>query len=196
VAVVAAAIGWGLIVGPIGQMGFLAAVVALVIAWVAIVGTMRVPQVNVEALQQSDVALLPERTAAWLQSQRAALPAPATRLVDQIGTKLEMLAPQLVGLDPRAPAAAEVRKLLADELPELIQGYTRLPETLRGAPRDGVAPDKQLIEALGVVDGELARMSADLASGDLDRLTTQGRYLELKYKDEQGGSARSGREKR
>ncbi len=37
-----------------------------------------------------------------------------------------------------------------------------------------------------MVDSELARMSADLASGDLNKLATQGRYLELKYKDENG----------
>jgi hypothetical protein len=28
-------------------------------------------------------------------------------------------------------------------------------------------------------------MSADLATGDLNKLATQGRYLELKYKDDQ-----------
>ena len=101
------------------------------------------------------------------------------------GLKLEALAPQLVNLDPREPAAAEVRKLLATELPELIDGYTRVPAGLRSDDRNGVAPDKQLVEALGVVDSELARMSADLATGDLNKLATQGRYLELKYKDDQ-----------
>jgi hypothetical protein len=186
--VVAAAIGWGVVVGPIGQFGFLAAIVALVVAWVVIVGSVRLPEVNVEALAQSDLPLLPERTAAWLQSQKPALPAPAVRLVDQIGTKLETLSPQLAALDPREPAAAEVRKLLADELPELVQGYTRVPEGLRRAEREGgAAPDRQLTDALGLIDTQLGEMSASLASGDLDRLTTQRRYLELKYKDDGAG---------
>jgi len=36
------------------------------------------------------------------------------------------------------------------------------------------------------VDSELARIIADPASGDLHKLATQGRYLQLKYKDEDG----------
>jgi hypothetical protein len=32
------------------------------------------------------------------------------------------------------------------------------------------------------VESELSRMTEQLASGDLDKLATQGRYLELKYK--------------
>ncbi|WP_420142599.1 hypothetical protein [Sphingomonas sp.] len=182
--IVAGAIGWGLVVGPIGQFGFLAAVIALVLSWVVIVGSMRVPQVSIEALAQSDLPLLPERTATWLQAQRAALPPPAVRLVDAIGLKLETLGPQLSALDPREPAAFEVRKLLSQELPDLIQGYAKVPEGFRTQDRDGVAPDRQLTEALRIVDDELGRMSADLANGDLNKLATQGRYLELKYRDE------------
>jgi hypothetical protein len=182
--IVAAAIGWGLVVGPIGQFGFLAAVIALVLSWVVIVGSMRVPQVSIEALAQSDLPLLPERTAVWLQAQRAALPPPAVRLVDAIGLKLETLGPQLGALDPREPAAFEVRKLLSQELPDLIQGYAKVPEGFRKQDRDGVVPDQQLTEALRIVDEELGRMSADLANGDLNKLATQGRYLELKYRDE------------
>jgi hypothetical protein len=184
--VVAAAIGWGVVIGPIGQMGFLAAVVAMVLAWVVVIAVARVPQVNVEALAQSDLPLLPERTATWLHSQRAALPAPAVRLVDAIGLKLETLGPQLAELDPREPAAAEVRKLLATELPDLIQGYAKVPEGFRKQARDGIAPDAQLVEALEVVDAQLGRMSEDLASGDLHKLATQGRYLELKYREDGG----------
>ena len=45
-------------------------------------------------------------------------------------------------------------------------------------------PEKQLLDGLAVVDTELSRMSEQLARGDLERLATQGKYLELKY---QGG---------
>jgi len=158
----------------------------MAVSWVVIVAMSHEPEETVQTLASSDITLLPQKTEAWLQRQRAALPAPAQRLADGIGLKLEQLAPQVASLDPREPAAAEVRKLLSVELPELIDGYTRVPLNLRQDARNGVAPDKQLIEALGVVDSELARMSADLASGDLNKLATQGRYLELKYKDENG----------
>jgi hypothetical protein len=176
----------GAVIGPIGQLGFLAALIMVAIAWVVIFAMSHEPEETVQSLAASDITLLPQKTEAWLQRQRAALPAPAQRLADGIGLKLEQLAPQVAGLDPREPAAAEVRKLLSVELPELIDGYTRVPLNLRQQAGNGKAPDKQLVEALSVVDSELARMSADLASGDLNKLATQGRYLELKYKDEDG----------
>ena len=179
----AGAIGW---VIPIGQIGFLAALIAILASWVVVFAMSHEPEETVQTLASSDITLLPQKTEAWLQRQRAALPAPAQRLADGIGLKLEQLAPQVASLDPREPAAAEVRKLLSIELPELIDGYTRVPLNLRQDAGNGIAPDKQLVEALSVVDSELARMSADLASGDLNKLATQGRYLELKYKDENG----------
>jgi hypothetical protein len=50
-----------------------------------------------------------------------------------------------------------------------------------------MSPDTQLIEGLNVVDAELQRMSEQLASGDLHKLATQGRYLELKYQGDSDG---------
>jgi hypothetical protein len=80
-----------------------------------------------------------------------------------------------------------VRKVLSVELPELIEGYSRVPQSLRRVERDGgLSPDRQLAEALGLVDEQLGEISANLASGDLHRLATQQRYLELKYKDGDG----------
>ncbi|MDB5700707.1 MAG: hypothetical protein JWL66_906 [Sphingomonadales bacterium] len=133
------------------------------------------------ALPTTALAQLPLRTENWLASQRALLPAPAQRLSDGIGLKLEALAPQLQTLDEREPAAAEIRRLIADELPELVKGYGRVPVALRREGVDGMAPDKQLIDGLTVVDSELSRMSEQLARGDLQKLATQGKYLELKY---------------
>lgn len=183
-AVVALAIVWGFAIGPIGQLGFLAALVVLVVAWVGILAVSRAEEETPAMLAATDLPQLPARTESWLAAQRALLPAPAIRLADEIGAKLEALGPQLAALDPATPAATAARKLLAEELPELIQGYARVPAELRRVARDGPAPDRQLIDGLQVVDDQLGRMSADLASGDLARLATQGRYLELKYKDD------------
>ena len=44
-------------------------------------------------------------------------------------------------------------------------------------------PERQLIDGLGVIDAEIARMSENLASGDLDKLAVQNRFLELKYQE-------------
>lgn len=187
IAIVLAAVAFGLFVAPIGIEGAMAALVAIAVAWVVIGYASRTPELTPETMTQTDLPLLPQRTEEWLERQRPALPAPAARLLDGIGVKLEALAPQLVGLDPREPAAAEVRKLLSDDLPSLVNGYQRVPASLRKAGRDGGrSPDRQLAEGLGVIDSEIARMTEQLAAGDLKQLATQGRYLELKYKDGTG----------
>lgn len=183
-AIIAACVAWAFVIGPIGMMGFLAAVVALVIAWVVIMSMSRTIEETPERLVQSDLPQLPSRTEAWLQAQRPALPAPAAKLIDGIGLRLETLGPQLATVDPREPIAQEARKLIAEELPDLIQGYNRVPFAMRKQDRDGPSPDQQLTEGLSLVEGELARMSAELASGDLSKFATQQRYLELKYKDD------------
>lgn len=181
-----AAIVAGLILGPIGDTGVLVTALALVVAWAGIIFFSQSPEPTPEALVQTDLALLPGRTEEWLERQRPALPAPAARLVDGIGVRLDALGPQLQGLDPREPAAAEVRRLIGEELPELVKGYQRVPQTLRREVRDGTSPDSQLIDGLRLVDSELQRMTEQLAAGDLDALATRGKYLELKYKGDEG----------
>ncbi len=183
IALVIAAIAWGLIVAPLGIMGVLAVAVSIVLAWGAIIALSSAPPPTPKALAASDLPLLPQRTEEWLARQRPALPAPAVRLADGIALQLEAIAPQLVALDPQAPAAIEFRKLVAQDLPELIDGWQRVPQALRRTARDGMAaPDTHLVDGLGIVRDELGRLAGELARGDLDRLATQNRYLELKYK--------------
>lgn len=176
-AILVAAVAWGLIIGPIGGTGVMAVALGIVLAWVGVLLFTAEPEARAEELPQVPLKALPQRTEQWLDTQRLALPAPANRLIDQIGVRLEGLAPCVQGLDEREPAAMEVRRLVGEELPELVRGYQRVPQQLR---RQG--PDAQLVEGLRVVESELARMTQQLASGDLDKLATQGKYLELKYR--------------
>src|SRR3546814_10210491 len=88
-------------------------------------------RVRTEALADTALTALPLQTEIWLENQRKALPAPAVTLVDSIGVKLEALAPQLERLGEQAPAAQDIRNLLADHLPELVTGYRSIPEPLR-----------------------------------------------------------------
>jgi hypothetical protein len=167
---------------PIGTTGVMIGVLLMVLASIGIVmmpGAEPFP--DAAALPTAALAQLPLKTESWLASQRPMLPAPAQRLADDIGVRLETLAPQLQTLNENEPAAAAIRRLIADELPELVRGYGRVPENLRRANTDGLIPEKQLVDGLSVVDSELARMSEQLARGDLEKLATQGKYLELKY---------------
>ena len=177
---------WGLLVGPVDMDGLMIAVLAFIVASVGLLAFPRTQLVSSEVLPTTGLALLPLKTEEWLAGQRRALPAPAVKLVDGIGLKLEVLAPQLQALDEREPVAADIRRLIGEELPELVKGYQRVPLNLRKDGLNGISPDRQLLDGLAVVDDELDRLSKQLAAGDLNRFATQGRYLELKY---QGDSA-------
>lgn len=178
---------FSLFVTPIGLIGFFLSIplfLGLALAALLLPAGVYTPP---EQLPNAPLKALPLSTEAWLSSQRRALPPPAQRLSDGIGLKLEHLTPQLQTLDERDPAALEIRRLIADELPELVNGYLRVPKHLRREGLNGMSPDKQLVEGLNVVDAELQRMSEQLASGDLHKLATQGRYLELKYQGDPEG---------
>jgi hypothetical protein len=182
-----AAIVFGIAVMPLGMMGALLVAALLVVAtlFFAVLPASAPP--NVEKLAEVPLKALPVTTERWLETQRPALPSPVRGLVDSIGVKLEILGPQLALLDEKSPAAGEVRKLVGEQLPELIKGYARVPEPLRRVERNGLTPDQQLAQGLQVIDDEISEMSTQLAQGDLDLLATRGRYLQIKYQGEDLG---------
>lgn len=184
--IVIAAIVIGLFV-PLGMFGALAVMALLILATLVFASLPVTSAPRVEQLAQVPLKALPATTERWLETQRLALPAPARTLVDSIGVKLETLAPQLARLDEASPAANEVRKLIGEQLPELVKGYGRVPEPLRTVPRNGMTPDQQLAQGLQVIDEEIAEMTAQLAQGDLDALATRGNFLQIKYKDDELG---------
>lgn len=185
--IAAMVLGWFI---PLGMGGALI-VMALLIAATLFFGMMPASQeVAPEKFGEAPLATLPLRTEEWLDRQRASLPGAAMGTLDSIGLKLETLAKQLRTLDEGEPAAAEVRKLVGEQLPELVKGYQRVPDQLRTVDRYGQSPDRQLVEGLSLIDQEIAQMSAQLAQGDLDALATRGRYLQVKYRgdDEVSGA--------
>lgn len=186
-AIMVAAALFGLFFAPIGSTGVMLAVgLWLLAAWILLVYP-RFPEASTETLVQTDLKYLPAQTEVWLAAQRKALPAPSQHLLDGIGTRLETLAPQLQTLDPREPAATEVRKILSEHLPELVSGYRRVPETLRRERQaNGQTPDQQLEAGLKLIDEEIGEMTRNIAAGDLNKLATQGKFLELKYRGAEG----------
>ncbi len=186
-AILIASVVFGLAVGPIGDSGFLVALGLFILAALALLIYPQYPEASTETLVNTDLKYLPAQTEVWLSNQRKALPAPAANQLDQIGLRLETLGPQLQTLDPREPAAQEVRKILTEHLPDLVNGYKRVPEPLRRERQSsGQTPDEQLAEGLKLIDEEIAEMTRNIAAGDLDTLATQGKFLELKYRDPEG----------
>lgn len=192
-AIVTAAIVLGLVIGGIGIFGFLAMVVAIAAAVLFFGARSTEPKpVSYERLAQSDIKALPAQTERWLAAQRPQLPAPAAQLVDRIGQRLDVLSPQLVRIDNDTPEAGEVRKLIGEQLPAFVNDYARVPATLRKQERNGRTPDMELVDGLKLIEQEIGEMTQRLAAGDLDQLSTRGRFLELKYRDERDGGSATG----
>lgn len=176
----------GLLLGPRGTEGLIAAPLAVLVSWALIVylGYRKPRSPHVIARAGAGIAELPARTADWLDHHRELLPKPAEVRVDAIIRELRALEPQVRKVNPSAPGVPELRRLLAEELPELIQGYQRIPVALQQEPQlGGATPSERLVDALGTVEEQLARATRRLATDDLHALATQQRYLELKYKD-------------
>lgn len=176
------AILWSLIV-PIGFQGVMLTGLAILLTLVASVLLSGERAMETVELNRTDLLTLPGATERWLETRRRALPAPAMPILDRIGARLEGLAPQLHMLNPREPAALEVRALLSEHLPQLVDGYRAIPQDLRRVERNGRLPDRQLLDGLALIEREIGEMTESLARGDLDRFAAHGRYLELRYDD-------------
>lgn len=178
--VAATVIGW---IMPLGIGGALLVMMMLVATTfgLAVMPGSAMPEIKPETFHQTPLRILPLKTEQWLDRQRGGMPAAATRQADGIARRLETLGPQLAGLDENTPAAGEIRKLLADNLPGLVESYAAVPVPLRKVERNGKTPDQQLADGLAVIEREIAQMTEQLASGDLDLLATRGRYLQIKY---------------
>jgi hypothetical protein len=140
------------------------------------------PRTHIEDLNAASLPELAGSTELWLEGRRKALPNAAVDAIDMIGVRLEQLAPQLAVIDERGPAAREVRKLLTEHLPAMVDSYTRIPAQLRGKPgAGGTSPSEQLVDGLSVIAEQIETMSESLSQGDVDALATRGRFLEVKY---------------
>ncbi|VVS99201.1 conserved hypothetical protein [Sphingomonas sp. EC-HK361] len=181
--IAAVIVGMVLPIGIFGALLVLLLMAAITLA-IAFAPAARAPDPQV--LRTSDLKALPTKTERWLSAQRPALPAPARTLVDQIGVRLDALTPQLATLDDGTEDALEIRRLVGEQLPDFIRDYGKVPASLRTTERNGRTPDAELVSGLKVIEQEIADMTARLAQGDLDSLSTRGRYLEMKYKGDEG----------
>jgi hypothetical protein len=175
----------GLLFGPRGVEGLIATPLSVIATWAAILFLAYRKRATPRTIVAADLGALPAQTEEWLDRQRPQLPAAAHSSLDRIGNYLEALGPQLEGLDPQVLEAQEVRRLIGEELPELVRGYRKLPSELRQKPlHGGPSPERQLIDGLTTIDEQLGRLHHRLAQGDLHSLATHQRYLELKYKND------------
>ncbi len=180
-AIMAAMVTAGLLLGGIkfvGLMLTIAAVVAAVLFFVFVPKT-KIPK-RAE-LTLGNPAQMVARTELWLEAQRPALPPPAQTIVDQLGVQLDALGLQLKTLDAAHPAMGEVRELVGEYIPETIDNYRKIPAHLRGEAHAGKTADERLTKSLTKLSGEVDRVTRRLAEGALDDLAIKSRYLEYRY---------------
>ncbi|MFN2099768.1 hypothetical protein [Altererythrobacter sp. MF3-039] len=134
-------------------------------------------------INKGDVRQMVSRTELWLEHQRPALPPPAVKVVEDMGVQLDALGKQLETVDQNHPAAREVRKLVGEHLPEMIDSYQRIPDHLRREARGGKTPDEQITASLGKISKEIDSVTRQLADGALDELAVKDRFLEYRYGD-------------
>ena len=132
-------------------------------------------------INKGNVQQMVSRTELWLEHQRPALPAPAAKIVGDMGVQLDALGLQLQGLDQNHPKAREVRSLVGEQLPEMIDSYQRIPAHMRTEKRAGATPDEQLTSSLSKISGEIDSITRQLAEGSLDDLAIKHRYLDYKF---------------
>ena len=69
-------------------------------------------------------------------------------------------------------------------MPGLVTAYTRIPAHLRSTAlgdTGGASPDAQIGESLSRISTEIDHVTRQLASGAIDNLAIQTRYLDYKY---------------
>ena len=179
--IVAAAMVAGLIVDGIGFVGVLLTFLAIVVAIGVFTAFPKIKVPQRADLNQGNARELVGRTELWLEHQRAALPPPAAKIVDDLGVQLDSLGLQLETVDQAHPAVREVRQLVGEHLPEMIDSYRKVPAHLRQEQRAGASPDQQLTEGLGKISREIDSVTRQLADGALDDLALRHRYLDYRY---------------
>lgn len=180
-AIVVAAMVAGLIIDGIGFTGVMLTFLAIIAATVGFAVFPKIKVPRRAELTKGSAAQMVGRTELWLEAQRPALPPPAVTLVDQIGVQLDALGLQLQTIDQEHPAAREVRKLVGEHLPEMVDAYRKVPSHLRSEKRAGATPDEQLTQGLSNISKEIDSVTRQLADGALDDLAIKHRYLDYKY---------------
>lgn len=183
-AVFAIWIGTGVIGAIIGGIGFWGVMMLAVATVVALGVFSQYPKVTVPKradINKGDVRQMVARTELWLEHQRSALPAPAVKVVEDMGVQLDALGIQLEKVPADHEAMREIRQLVGETLPEMIDSYRNIPAHLRTEKRAGATPDEQLVEGLGKISREIDSVTRQLAQGSLDDLAIKHRYLDYKY---------------
>jgi hypothetical protein len=176
----------GLILGPIG-LGGLVAVIALAVLAVGLLVFFGGEKPIVDYKDDMPNAAVVQRLDNLLVVKRPALPAPAASRIDAISRQLPLLENRLAQTEILDPLAQDARRLMGRHRPELIERYERVPaDYRRERDGEGLTVDERLIAGLDAAKTALDDLGRKLAHEDLNAFETQGRFIESRYKEDQG----------
>ena len=171
----------GVVLNGIGFTGVMMVALAVMAAAFVFGNYPKVKVPKREDLKEGSPQQMVANTELWLEQQRKALPAPAAKVVDDLGVQLDALGLQLETIDAAHPAMSDVRELVGEYIPETIDNYRKIPEHLRKEQHTGKSADERLTDSLGKLSGEIDRVTRQLAEGAMDDLAIKDRYLEYRY---------------
>ena len=171
-----------LVNGGLDDFDLIATGLAAIIAFVGLLIFPRSRVPTADDLRDVPFNALGRASEDWLETQRPLMSGPAQSPLDSLGTRLEHLSPQLSQLDERTPIGHEIRGLLADHVPAIVESYVRIPETHRTRPdAAGMSPEARLVSSLAIIEREIESVTGHISRGEFDELAIRGRYLELRY---------------
>jgi hypothetical protein len=176
----------GVILDGIGLGGFVLSLVAMAAAAFFFLMPRREKPI-VDYREDMPNKAVVERLESLLTRKRAALPAPAARRIDAISQQLPQLESRLGETAMLDPLAQDARRLMGRHLPELIERYERVPAAYRSErDAEGLTVDERLVQGLDAAKSALDDLGRKLAHEDLAAFETQGRFIENRYKEDEG----------
>ncbi len=186
-ALLAMLIGYSILVAPIN---FLTWVVAIPTILLFALLSMSWPTRRKEARTDTAAGAAPlaldelaARVEDGLIDRRQELPGRAIPAADSIIFRLNELQPHLAGLDPASLEAGEVRRLVGEHLPRLIDSYLSLPARSRSP---GSEAGLKFSESLDTVSGELDHLLDRCCRDRHLSFETQNRFIESRYREHRG----------
>ncbi|ABC64324.1 hypothetical protein [Erythrobacter litoralis] len=181
IGILAAASVAGLVVNGIGFTGVIMAALGVLVSAYIFGSYPKVKTPQRADLKVSDPERLVTRTEMWLEEQQRFLPRSANRVIEQLGDRLDNLSYQLQRVPAEHETARDIRKLVGETLPDMVDSYKNIPRHLQREKRGETSPEEQITEGLQKISNEIDHITRKLAQGSIDDLAIKHRYLDYKY---------------
>ena len=185
-ALLAALVAWAF-VSPLSMFLWIVALPTLLLIAIVLMfqPTRHARRMEAEARLTPNTLPLPElvvRAEEGLLDRCDDLPGRALPAADRIMAGLREIQPHLHTLGPRDEAlAGEVRRLVGQHLPQLVDSYLALPDQSRTA---GAESSRRFTESLDIVAGELEHLLGQCCRDRQSDFDTHSRFIESRYRED------------